>query len=285
MKIEAVIMPSKNSKKEENLSLSVSKSKTFSDCKAKYDFSYNKKLPKIERDFHIFGKYLHKVLENFHRALLLDPSKKEDWKNEYKIAYDLAYDEYKLVLTDDQVKEAKIIANEYQSILEEEGLPNVTSVEKEFSILINGRVFLNGFIDRVQIDNDGIIHVADYKTTKDAKYLKDYFQLLTYAFVLMLEDKSLERVRTSFILLRRGYEYLTHEYTREEVMPVAEKFIKYADEIQAEKLWRPSPQFLCKYCDFLEHCFSGKKFLIKKGVTLDNNVGEKKFTIGITSWK
>ncbi len=68
--------------------------------------------------------------------------------------------------------------DEYCAILEEEGLPNVIGVEKDFYINLNNKVLLNGFIDRIQIDPDGLIHVADYKTTKDPKYLKDFFSVV-----------------------------------------------------------------------------------------------------------
>src|SRR5690554_3876657 len=48
------------------LNLSVSKSKTFKQCKKKFRFDYIERLPKKTWDYHIFGKFLHKVLEDFH---------------------------------------------------------------------------------------------------------------------------------------------------------------------------------------------------------------------------
>jgi DNA-binding protein YbaB len=53
-----------------NFKLSVSKAKTFEDCKAKYKFSYIEKLPKKDWDFHVFGKFLHAILEEFHLQLM-----------------------------------------------------------------------------------------------------------------------------------------------------------------------------------------------------------------------
>lgn len=259
--------------------LSVSKTKTYEDCKAKYKFCYIDKLPRKEQDFHIFGKYLHAVLENFHKCLMAFPSRKSEWLVVMDEAWEKAYNEYTDKMTPVQYLEAKDIVEEYKTILYEEGLPNVISVEKPFYIELNNKILLNGFIDRVQIDSDGVIHVADYKTTKDPKYLKDFFQLLTYCYALCLEDPTLKRVRASFILLRHGFDYLTQEFTRDEIISVAEKFVKVTSNIEEEKLWRPNPQFLCKYCDYLEHCKTGKNYLIKKGV-----LKKELPTVGIRKW-
>jgi RecB family exonuclease len=251
-----------------NFKLSVSKAKTFEDCKAKYKFSYIEKLPKKDWDFHVFGKFLHAILEEFHLQLMQAPN--SDFAELMTEAFKKAKEEYKETIKIDQLREAKTIISGYlQKIYGEKEvgtLPNVIGVEKGFNIEIGDKLLLNGFIDRIQIDHDGVLHVADYKTTKDKKYLKDFFQLLTYAFALMLEDESLKRVRTSFILLRHNFDSLEKEFTRDEVMPVAKKFVEYAEKIEQEKLWRPSPSFLCKYCDFTEHCSAGKSFLVKKGV-------------------
>jgi RecB family exonuclease len=276
--IYARILPSKEDS-DTDLSLSVSKTKTFEDCKAKYKFCYIDKLPRIEQDFHTFGKYLHAVLEHFHKALIEDPSKRDNWRPVLDAAWDTAYAEFDSQMTGLQYKEAREIVEEYKEILDEDGLPNVISVEKPFYINLNNKVLLNGFIDRIQIDPDGLIHVADYKTTKDPKYLKDFFQLLTYCYALCLEDPSITRIRASFILLRHNFDYITQEFTRDEVISVAEKFIKTASNIEEEKLWRPNPQFLCKYCDYLEHCKSGREYLIKRGV-----LEKKKPMVGIRKW-
>jgi RecB family exonuclease len=264
MDIEVTLLSKKDMSNIE-LTLSVSKAKTFEDCKAKYRFCYIDKLPRIEQDFHIFGKFLHQILENFHKALICEPDRAKYWQVVMEEAWNTAHTEYESQITGLQYKDAKNIIKEYCEILEEEGLPNVLANEKPFFIKLNS-VLLNGYIDRVQVDSDGVLHVIDYKTTKDPKYLKDYFQLLTYAYALMLEDPKLNRVRASFVLLKHKFRYLTEEYTREQVMPIAEKFIKYYLNIQEEKTWRPNPQFLCKYCDYMEHCKAGKDYLVKKGI-------------------
>jgi CRISPR/Cas system-associated exonuclease Cas4 (RecB family) len=112
----------------------------------------------------------------------------------------------------------------------------------------------------VQIDADGVLHVCDYKTVKNKKYLKnDFFQLLTYALVLCIEDPTITKVRGSYILLRHGCEYITKEFDLKEIMETKEKFLKYAEQIHAEQLWRANPTPLCNFCDYLTSCEDGKK--------------------------
>jgi len=269
-------------KREESkarLNLSVSKAKTFLDCKAKFKFCYLDKLPRKEQDFHIFGKFLHSVLENFHRAIINEPELRNDYPPVLKKAWEDALAQYADKLIPEQVEYAKKITDEYELLLVKTGIPNVTSVEKEFYIQIDDRILLNGFIDRIQDDAD-LIHVADYKTTKEVKYLaNDFFQLKTYGFVLAALDPAVEKIRASYIMLKHNFRFLTKEFTRKEVITeVLAKFVSIADNIEAEKVWRPNPTILCKYCDYLENCNSGRRYLEKKGMI------ERKTTPGVCSW-
>jgi len=270
MEITAQVLGSKAESQAE-LPLSVSKVKTFDDCKAKYRYSYIEKLPRKEWDFHVFGSFSHEVLEIFHKSLLKSSS--EDHATVMTQAFKEACETFKGKITKTQKDDAWKMMNTYlqQSADEKpEFAPEILALEKSFFIDIGlddqPHVLLNGFIDRIQKDPDGIIHVADYKTTKNKRYLKDFFQLLTYSFALMVEDPSIEKVRASFILLRHDFEYLTKEFTRDDAMATKQTFIDYANKIGKEKLWRPSPQFLCNYCDFLDVCDEGKQYLIRRNI-------------------
>lgn len=247
------------------LDLSVSKAKTFADCKAKFRFQYIEKLPRKEWEHHIFGTFSHEVLENFHKMII--GGRDDEFHLIMKDAFKSAYENWKEKLSQQQLDEIKPIFKSYLQKIKKEKenntLPKVTDVEKKFYINIDDKVLLTGFIDRVQIDPDGVVHVADYKTTKNKKYLKDYFQLLTYAFVLCLEDPTIKKVRASYILLRHDFDSIKKEFTRDEIFEIEEKYLKYADDICNEKIFIPKPTNLCKYCDFLDSCKEGKRFVQK----------------------
>lgn len=240
--------------------LSVSKVKTFKDCPAKFRYSYIEKLPRKTWDFHVFGQFAHSVLEHFHKFI-----KNGDLRASNEImteSFKLAAAEH-LSATTAQKQELWVMMKGYLDKVSQDKInntaPEVIAVEDNFYIDIDGKVLLNGFIDRVQVDCDGLLHVADYKTTKNKKYLKDDFlQLLTYAYVKCLEDPTLERVRTSYILLRHNFESITKEFTRKEIMKIEEQFLKFAADISTEKLWRPNTSNLCRFCDYLDNCSEGK---------------------------
>ena len=166
MEITASLLPNKEASKT-SFTLSVSKAKTFEDCKAKYKYCYIEKLPRKDWEFHIFGKFLHQTLEDFHLVLMEDP--KADPRKTMTEAFKKAIVDFSP--TKEQKDEAKDIISKYLEIFESpqkktkappHGLHGkVTSVEKGFYIDINNKVLLNGFIDRVQVDPDGILHVAD----------------------------------------------------------------------------------------------------------------------------
>lgn len=246
---------------EEDFRVSVSKTKTFIDCKAKFKFCYVEKLPRKDWDFHIFGKFCHMVLEEFHKAYL------EGCLLPYNVvmgdSFKKALAEYKDKMTPEMRKECWGIIDKYLrkiSIEKNNGTPdNVIAVEKRFELKVGENIILNGAIDRIQIDADDVVHVGDYKTVKNKKYLKDeWFQLMTYAFVIMSEDPSIKKVRGSYILLRHDFEYITTEFTRKEVMKVEKQYIDYVNQMVTEKDFKPNPTVLCNFCDYLQNCPEGK---------------------------
>lgn len=246
------------------LRLSVSKTKTFLDCRRKFEFSYIQKLPKKDWEHHTFGKFCHKVLEDFHQYYI------EGSQDPYNIsmnkAFKTAWAEFREQMTPEMKKDCYNIINGYLKLVSDEKrdgvAANVLACEKKFELPIkrsDGNVLvLNGMIDRIQLDSDGIIHVADYKSTKNKKYLKnDWFQLLTYAYVLISEDPSIKKVRGSYVLLRHNFEYITAEFEVPEIMTVAEKYLNYANEIDMETEYPANPTGLCNYCDFQNMCPPG----------------------------
>ena len=243
------------------LRLSVSKTKTFLDCKKKYEFTYIQKLPRKSQDFHVLGKLIHKALEDFHEYYLngcTDPYNVSMTK-----AFKAGLEEFKSEMTPKIKKDAFDMINQYLKLVSEDQRKgtsaNILSVERGFEILVDGKIVLNGAIDRIQLDPDGVVHVVDYKSTKNKKYLmNDFFQLLTYSYFIVTEDPSIEKVRASYMLMRHNFEYVTTEFSLDEILAVKDKFLNYAKEIQSEQEFAPNPTPLCSYCDHLNLCPEGK---------------------------
>ncbi len=266
------------------IKLSVSKTKTYLGCAKKYQFSYILKLPKKVEEYHTFGKFAHKVLEDFHIAYIKKST--DPFNKTMSVAFKNALAEYNGQLTPESLKELKQICNNYLKTVYDNPkiLEGVISAEEEFNecigtvtVPINGvmqevNVFLNGMIDKVEMDDDNVLHVADYKTLKKEtgkKYLKqDFTQLLTYAYIHYLKNNNLKQVRGSYILLRHDFEKITKTFGIEEILSVKEMYLKYAKHILTEKDFDANPTILCLYCDYVGSCSEGQKFLesINKGM-------------------
>lgn len=299
MQVIAQVLKDRPEKNISVLNLSVSKAKTFKECKAKFRFTYIEKLPRKERDYHVFGKFLHEVLEKFHKMRLSGDSRPDN--KVISEAFKSAITNFGDKLTPEQIEESKNIIKQYLIKLDFDRKLNqesqVLDVEKEFYININDKVLLNGFIDRIQLDADGLLHVSDYKTTllldkkdlsipfnntdKYKRYKKDIFQLKTYAYVLMLENPDIDKIRCSYMMLRHNFFLIEKVFTRAEIMEIGETFLDYADKIDEEKLYRASTSPLCGYCDHLDACAPGQEF-VKNQDERKNGVSGK--TFGESSW-
>ena len=256
-----------NTNKDSNiLRLSISKMKTFQQCPKKFYYNYVLKLPKKEFKHLTFGKCCHRVLELYHLAFIegtLLPKNvimKDSFKKtmvEYKDQID---DETKKQVYDISLAYLRLEQNKSDKIF-------VIATEKPFEINIDNKVILNGAIDKIQIDEDGLFNVSDYKTSKDTKYLKnDTFQLETYAYTLWHYQQTDQKwynkeididnfqARTSYVMLKHNFEELTNIVGMDKILNVPKKFVACANKIENEKEYKPNASALCDFCDFQEVC-------------------------------
>jgi ATP-dependent helicase/DNAse subunit B len=245
----------------QELKLSASKCKTFSTCKKQYKYTYILNLPQKERDFFVFGKFLHLVLETFHQYYI------DGCLLSYHIsmndAFKVAWAKYKDKMTSEMKAECwDILANYLQKITKAKnnGHPfNIIAVEKEFNYQLTEDIILRGYIDVVAKDGDNVLHVADWKTSKNKKYQENNWdQLACYCFILLLENPNLTKIRASYIMLRHSFEMITKEFEAKEILTERQKYIDYAEKIRNEKDFIASPNNLCSWCSFLDICEQGR---------------------------
>jgi len=244
------------------LKLSVSKVKTFLSCKKKYKYTYIDKLPQKEFDFYILGKFCHKVLEDFHITYINGST--ELFNSVMSKVFKQASREF--VMSKEMKKECWDIIDKYLRLIIKNKIdniyPNIIACEKNFNFIVDKNISLNGMIDRIQIDNDGVLHVGDYKTTKNKKYLQnDKFQLLTYAYYLVTQDNlDLDKIRASYILLRHNFEHITFDFKIDEILKIKDMYIEYANAILSETEFNPTVSKLCEYCGFCNICPDAQKY-------------------------
>ena len=240
------------------LVLSASKVKTFKQCPRKFYYNYIEKLPKKQWDHFDLGIFVHSVLERFHEGFRedgqIDNIKKLMTKS-------FAFEKDKLEtenkgLSREILLSAKEMLLDYLYKIENEGLnTKILSLEEEFKIKLNEDFSLIGFIDRIDLDLDGIYHIADYKTSKSSKYMDD-FQLRVYGMHLLEEFPEVDFFRGSYIMLKLQSKLVSYKFNKIDIEKEKQKLIEIADIISKEKKWKTNQTKLCDWCDFRDVCFN-----------------------------
>ena len=124
--------------------------------------------------------------------------------------------------------------------------------------LLESKLLLRGFVDRVDVAPDGRIRVVDYKTGKapsEGYEAKALFQMKFYALVLWRLRGVVPSV-LQLVYLGNG-EILRYEPDEDDLRATERKVeavwraIRLAQETGD---WRPSPSRLCDWCSFHQYC-------------------------------
>lgn len=89
--------------------------------------------------------------------------------------------------------------------------------------------------------------------TGQSKYL-DKFQLQVYGMHLKNMFPDLQEYEGVYLVLPEGPKKLSYKITLADIEEAKEDIIKTANQIATDKTWEPRPTFLCKFCDYTEHC-------------------------------
>jgi len=251
--------------------VSYSKITSFKACPKKYKLCYIDKLERAQSPYADFGNFCHEILEKFHGAYMRfnGVPKPNDMKNTMIEIFNSKVKEYKNKLTKEQIDEGYDIMKLYLKQVIDQArdnvYPNIVALERKIWEPVNDKFNFYGFIDRLQKDSDGILHVMDYKTTKNKRYLKDRTQLMLYGYFVYVKDPTITKVRTSYILLRHKMGLMTEEHTIDDLKTVKEEFANDWDKVQEEKLFRANPRFdTCTICDFADKCQEGRELLQRR---------------------
>jgi len=127
------------------------------------------------------------------------------------------------------------------------------AVEQNFEFEYEGKGILNGFIDRIDINENGDLRVVDYKSSNkvfDHKDLTTPLQMVIYTLACeqLFNKKPIEH-RYDFIMLGESQLACTKGYYNRGI----KKLNKIFDEIEwytALGEFKPKPTPLCHWCSF-----------------------------------
>ncbi len=242
--------------KKVKLTLSASRVDTFKKCPRKYYYRYIKRLPTKDWPHFNLGTFVHGVLEHFHLGLLKDSKKKRSqlMKTSCINFLNQMRNDGKN-LTNEQISEANEMLQNYLKTLEKDFSYQVLSLEEKFTLSLNEDYDFMGFVDRMDLEEDGTYHIKDYKTSKTAKYMKP-FQLQAYGIWLMNKFPEIVKFRGSYIMMRLNSKYVSYEFNKEDVEKIHKELIEVAERIVNEERWPMKQSKLCDWCDFNNVCLN-----------------------------
>lgn len=257
---------------------SYSKLNTFIQCPMKYKLKYVDGNYESTAAIHLdIGNLLHKVLEIKYRNII------EGRENDYQelieictngIAEETEKDKGKYIVGLDQIKNKfghqKFVEVDRKSNLSYEeklktfydylinddiGTWKPFVVEQHFEFNYEDRAILNGFIDRIDINENGELRVVDYKSSNkvfDNKDLTTPLQMFIYALACEhLFGKRPVEYQYDMILLGEKQNACTKGYYNRGVKKL-NKVLDEISEYEDNGNWKPKPTPLCHWCDFSE---------------------------------
>lgn len=143
-------------------------------------------------------------------------------------------------------------------LLEEPNAFEPTHRELHLEIDLNEKIYLHGYVDRLDVANTGEVRIIDYKTGKAPKpgwEEKALFQLRVYAFIYWRNYGVIPRLLQ---LIYLGSAQLLRSTPSESDLLATEKTLvrigaEISSAIQNDK-WTPRPSRLCDWCSFKSIC-------------------------------
>ncbi len=247
---------------------------TFKKCPLKFKFQYIDKIRTPKSKDALFGTLLHSALKILHEPGLIIPTEEEILKfisNKWDASIYSSEQESTLNFA----QAIKIMKDYYAKNYPSQF--TVLALETMFEVpfqIGTEKHLITGKIDRVDKNEDGLLEVIDYKTSKkmpSQETVDKDLQLAVYHLgvanrwpTLVKEDRPL---KTSLYFLKHG-EKLSSTRTLDNLAATKEsiaKDLEIIDKAFKENKFSPTPNALCDWCEFQRHCpFFKHKFKEEK---------------------
>jgi putative RecB family exonuclease len=242
-------------------SLSPSRAGDFLSCPLLYRFRTIDHLPEPPSPDAVRGTVVHKVLEDLfdlpasartpdRAQSMLEPAWRQLVEQEPELEA--------MFGSDDEGADAAAWLTSCRSVLERyftlEDPRRLEPAERELYVeaLLDSRLLLRGFVDRIDVAPDGAIRVVDYKTGRSPGEMfeaKALFQMRFYALVIW-RTRGVVPAMLQLVYLGNG-EMLRYVPDEQDLVATERKVeaiwraIRLAEESGD---WRPSPGRLCDWC-------------------------------------
>jgi CRISPR-associated protein Cas4 len=265
--LENVVMPEEDEALPENFrdskleniikNLSYSHISTYKTCPYQFYFKYFLGIPGVDSQAKSFGMTMHNTLRAFYERLKIakeglpgveQPPGKEDLVEIYKSKWiNKGYESKKQ--EQNRFKAGKKSLLEYfDDFYTWEANP--VWLEEKFRVNVDD-FWIKGVVDRLDKEDDGLV-IVDYKTGKiPSRRPKKDLQLALYA--MAVEEIRKEKVREAYLMYLQGPKKFTVDIGDEVRREVKEEIKEVLEELKKMD-FKPTPGFLCRYCDYRSIC-------------------------------
>ncbi len=247
--------------------LSPSRAADFLTCPLLYRFRTIDRLPEPPSPVAVRGTVVHKVLEDLFDLPAADrtPARAQELLGPVWEA--LVEQEPTLAEMFGSTTEAQAVTDwlaSCRSVLDRyftlEDPRRLEPAERELYVeaLLDSRLLLRGYVDRLDVAPDGSVRVVDYKTGSspgEAFEGKALFQMKFYALVLW-RTRGVVPAMLQLVYLGNGemLRYVPDEHDLLATERKVEAIWRAIRQAEAERDWRPSPGRLCSWCAFQAIC-------------------------------
>jgi putative RecB family exonuclease len=246
-------------------SLSPSRAADFRTCALMYRLRTIDRLPEAPSPDALRGTVVHKVLEDLFDLAAADRTPER--------ADAMVQDAWEFVL-DAEPEAASLFTGEGPEItawlascreslqayfaLEDPRMLEPAERELYVETLLDSRLLLRGFIDRIDVAPDGAIRVVDYKTGRSPGVgfeSKALFQMRFYALVIW-RTRGVVPAMLRLVYLGDG-QMVSYEPDEQDLLAterLVEAIWHAIDRARTSGEWLPSPGWACHWCSFQDHC-------------------------------
>lgn len=235
---------------------SFSQLETYQTCPLRYKYQYLLKIPTPAKAATSFGETIHQTLQKFYS--LFKSGDRPDVKTLLKL-YEESWIPIGYMTKSHEAKmkkEGEKILKEFFQRYHPRNL-KIIDLEKWFKIKIADDIFINGKIDRVDLKENNVLEIVDYKTGKkpNEKELKNSLQLAIYTLAAQdrgLYHKKVDNIVTTFYFLTENDKF-SMKKTAAELEAVKKEIKTVADKIKQGN-FAPHTGPWCGFCPFKINC-------------------------------
>lgn len=233
--------------------LSFSRIDTFQQCSLRFRYRYIDQLPGKTATYLSFGTSVHAALELFHERTLFGMPSQDDLLSFLYDHWDSSgYAKVPRERQVDDYRRAQLTLQRYHRRVAD-GYRPAADTEKWFELPVGDEALVVGSIDRVDVDDDGDLHVVDYKTgrLRDREKVRGSLQLAIYALACEhLYGRLPATVALDYVVadveVRVPVPELDLDGARRAIVDTARDVM--------EGSFTPTPTRLCDWCDHQSVC-------------------------------